>query len=109
MGQQFKKITNVISSHPNRAVIYSEDGEAYCVKMKRKFDEAMDGNRAVTPMDEPEVPNRNPTNEHNSQRDQLIQFVDGFKTASNGRRMNWHDCWMDGRRRPWYHYALHQP
>ncbi|ORE09130.1 hypothetical protein BCV72DRAFT_223857 [Rhizopus microsporus var. microsporus] len=104
MGQQFKKITKEIPSNPNRAVAYSEDGEAYCIKMKRKFDEAMDGNRAVTPMYESEVPKCNLTNdttynEINSQKrkDQLIKFVDEFKVALNGRRMNWHDCWKEGR------------
>ncbi|KAI9486790.1 MAG: hypothetical protein EXX96DRAFT_593258 [Benjaminiella poitrasii] len=105
MGQQFKKITKEIPSNPNRAVTYSEDGKAYCIKMKKKFDEAMDGNRAVTLMYEPEVPKYDLTNdtthnEINSQecKYQLIKFLDEFKAALNGRRMNWHDCWKKGRR-----------
>ncbi|KAI8369429.1 uncharacterized protein BYT42DRAFT_502829, partial [Radiomyces spectabilis] len=110
MGQQYRKITKHISSNPKRATTYSEDGEAYCIKMKRKFYEATNKNDAVTPMYEPKGPDFNFTNDtHNAthddvtasqeRKDQLIRFVDELKKSLDSRRMNWFDCWKEGRSR----------
>jgi hypothetical protein len=104
LRQQFKEITKEIPPNPNRAFTYSKDGGAYCIKMKRKFDEAMHVNRAVNPMYEPEVPKYDLTNDTT---DNEIKFVNEFKIALNAHRMNWHDL-LEGRTKPWYYSAVHQ-
>ncbi|KAI8388493.1 uncharacterized protein BYT42DRAFT_592394 [Radiomyces spectabilis] len=94
MGQQFKKITKEIPSnlsllHQNEEEIRRGNGRQPC------------SNTHVRTCEVPKCNLTNDTthNEINSQKrkDQLIKFVDEFKVALNGRRMNWHDCWKEAR------------